>query len=481
MNGKKFFNANTDFVDFYEYEALKGAKKTLANGYVLTTEDQGLQAFFDNWVEENDFMSYMFAAEKLMRHYGRAVLVLLYSSEKQKVMPNIGIPWIITDVGSVNFMGGVNSLKAQIWLKMHSDVLANFTRATLTRKKTILEFYKDEIQSIGGTEEPPLDERTPKESNYDLPFVPVVDCINLPWYNAYATNLYNAYPDWRPVEGTIKIINKLMQYFMEEIEANQTRVFYNGTEGDQNIVKRIQDAYIAKHDKQGTDDFVRSADLQQEYVNDIKNVKKMLGKFLINIPTKGLETPNKLVEILQANPIFQSYSDAIDYWLQFFMNGCGLSHDTKDGSVNTATETMVNTNDESTDLSVRRRLRNKYYTNFFMKLCIMSKDPRVAKFNEFSDFINENNERIFNFQINDEKTKLTLDEKQMLLTEYQSGVLTLEDYVMKTQGLTQAEAKTKAEQLKKEQDEKAEDELNMQLALQKDDNNTTKTQENDKE
>ena len=142
---------------------------------------------------------------------------------------------------------------------------------------------------------------------------------------------------------------------------------------------------------------------------------------------------------------------------------------------------MVNTNDESTDLSVRRRLRNKYYTNFFMKLCIMSKDPRVAKFNEFSDFINENNERIFNFQINDEKTKLTLDEKQMLLTEYQSGVLTLEDYVMKTQGLTQAEAKTKAEQLKKEQDEKAEDELNMQLALQKDDNKHNKTQENDKE
>lgn len=458
-----FFEYKTKYINFYEWEALKGAKKTLANGYVLTTEDHQLQSFFDEWTEQENFLEYMFIVEKLLRKHGRAVMTLLYSAEQLNVNLNVGIPWMLNDVSSTNFMGGVNSNQATIWLKLHSDVYANFTRAIITPKKTELQFYKDDIYTLEGglnNDALPTQARTPKISHYNLPFVPVVDCINIPWYNAFATSLYNAYPDWRAVEGIIPLLNELIDMFLKEIFANQTRVFFNGTEGDQNVMKAIHETYKQKHPTQFKKDYARNKDEIQHFTNYIEDVKALMARnFLINVPTKGLETPNKLIEVLQANPIFESYGKAIDYWMQLFMNGCGLNHDTKDSSVNTATETMINQNDESVDLSFRRRLRNKQYTNLLMKLCIMSTDPRVSKFKAYSDFLDEKNQRIFNFQINDEKTKLTLEERQMLLTEYQNGLISLEDYIQRTQGVTKAEAKSKAEVLKKEHEDDVKDDL----------------------
>lgn len=482
MNNYKdsFFVINNEHaIDFREYAALKGAKRTLANGYVLTTDDTALQSFFDEWTNENGFEQYMFVAEKMMRHWGRTVLVLLYTQGKTEIQPNLGVPWIMNDVSSPNFMGVCDAVQAQIWLRMHSTVLPQFTRATLTRTSTTLEFYKDSIVTLSGNAKLPLSARVPTTVNYKLPFVPVVDCVNMPWYNAFATNLYNAYPDWRPVEGIIKIMNNLIYHFNVEMVANQTRVFYNGIEGDQNIMEQQRKTYMETHPEQFLNTDTQDPNNTKIYTQHIKEFKKLLPNFFINVPTKGLETPNKLIEILQASPIFETYSKAIDYWLQFFMNGCGLNHDTKDSSVNTATETMINQNDESIDLTLRRRLRNKYYTNFLMKLCIMSTDPRVAKFNTYQDFLNEKNQRIFNFQINDEKTKLTLEERQMLLTEFQNGLLSLEDYIQRTQGLTQAEAKSKAEILRKEHDEDIKDNLieNDNNKLEKDIKNTEDDEE----
>ena len=413
------------YIDIKKLASMKGAKAIWCNGFSLTTDDLKLQTQLNKWCERNDFIAFGFMNERIIRELGRSIITLDYNADKTNIIAGMGVPFFINESAkATSNTSSVNSEIAVVWKQEVLDLYSFWTRTVYTRKKAVRQYTKRTLISSGKEVDLGADYLLSEESTYDLEFVPVVDMINQPYYNYTNTDLMNGQPDNYHVYKLEVLINHILTQIYKEAVFNRTRVFGNF--------------------KIGTDLTALTSEMQE-----------LIGDFLIQMDLTGVENAaGRAVEILKGDPNFGTYAELVDYLIDLYMYNCGLSFKNNDGgAIKTAQEVMVNKGNEAESIAWIRKWRNKQFTNFFDKLIVMLPDN---KYNCLDDLYKDDGTRVYKFEINDQETTMSLQEKEMYMQEFNNGLLTKQEYIEKTRGLNSQDAKKVVEQINKEVDERNE-------------------------
>ncbi len=418
-----YFNWNNERLNNYklinlsELVAKRASNQMWGNGYVFNSNKPDIQEWID-YIETNfNLLKFFYQAEKIHSIFGVAVLIAITSDQN---IPYIGIslPYGQSRITRI----GDKTLAAEVYVRRILSDIDKTLKITYTLDKITFDWYGlDNNTIITGSIRNKLDAkyRLKPEVRNKYDFIPVIFSQNLPKAVLYGSgNLGGAYPDAVSVRNIETMLDKTVDTLFHELEFNKTRGFAQLTNFE---LKQLQ-----KKDNMNTTIGIR---------------KLFLKDFLIRVKKQSGTTASRSVELLVADPRFESYTTLMDWQINTYFRGCGYSTEDEGTRQETATQTSIKQSDDIETTRIKRNFRQRSYCELLRMLLIMVSGNNAITNSDFTFLIKENN-------IIDRDKEI---ERQVILLN--EGLTTRERVLKELNGLSDEQTKELLREVEKEKDE----------------------------
>lgn len=359
---RNIYNFNTERqqnnkpIDLAEMVAIRMATLIWGRGFYLSTENEQIKAKWKIIQENNHLDSFFYEMEKMNSALGYTLVALdMDDAEEDKDrIPyfNIAQPYgnyLIEEVhGEI--------IKLVCWLRYgNSNSKPFMVRVEYTPTKILKTIYMADGKTEMAKDEA---DKLYKKNNIDREYlhnvgvVPAVLFQNIPKKNFIGGSQGTQwYPDGTAVAELQNLLNFIFDVLKKEAKFNRTRVFADLNQ--QNIKEILQSI---------------AGVIDQKQPLSMK-LEDVIGDFILpsNLaPVEG--SGGNPIAILQGDPKFAQYKEAIDHIIDLYFRGCNLSVAKDTSGEVTATEVQYQNSTEASTIIFKRKFRQQQIKKFLDKV-----------------------------------------------------------------------------------------------------------------
>lgn len=376
--------------------ARRSSSNVWGNGFIFDTEKENVEKAFQRFKKINKLYNLFPYIEKELSKYGRVVLTL-NKSKTNDILVNVVPQLFFSGIGKVF----CNEQLAVIYQRFDIDNKSILVKSTYDTQKVKNEFYSmsetQELLVMDSTKEVEEYLQIPKEYTHNLGFVPVVELVNI---NYYQTN-FNQYQflmlsDWYPANQYEELAYQAFIDLEKELMLNHSRIV--GTEGTQQLIQQLR-------------------------AQQAQNGRVVLEDFLIET-THGTD-----IKIMNGNGDFEKYTGVINSIYDIYYKQSGLSRFSEGGG---AQKTVAET--ASIRSQMIETIKHKANLREFQILELISK--ALAMYGVI-DYFEDNS---INFKINTNIIKDDAIYLDNLIKQLEIGAITTIDIIKEFKHVGEKEA-----------------------------------------
>lgn len=302
-------------------------------------ENEQLQDIWRQIEKQNQFSNFILKSEYNLSYYGQNIITIDRINNGE-VRFGLIDPNLYNRVGRLNIVDDVSAITYRRIIKddHYFTIKEYWTRNNVRR----FAFNRNQAVTIDMFNEKVPEELKIKEyEEHNLGVLPVLQMLNKQRDIQALTEFYQL-SDSFPVDNQILFLNTLRQQQIKEALKNTTKVFGNFTQA---TIKMMQARGIPAE-----------AQLLNDLFIEVKNGDAQSGK---------------MVEVMQADPKFASYDEAINNVLKHIWRGAGYTYVQSGDTMSGNAETLYANSADIRTTKLKRNIRQNDYAELIKRALIV--------------------------------------------------------------------------------------------------------------
>lgn len=386
--------------------ARKMSSTIWGQGYILESDNEELLSKFTHFEKINKFKAMLPFIEKYLSLYGRCV-VTMNKTKSGEIMLNIPNPFYFTGVGKVF----VQPQLAVVWQRFIVDNRTYIVKTTYDCHKAVNDLYTMEHNQtirVFDKEAQILQElQLDKVWNHNLGFVPVVEFVNLPFFQFVFNNLeFSSLADWYPATMFEDLSYTVLENLKKELIYCHSRIIIsNASQELMDTIARVKN----KNSEVDLDDFIIETDIGGEFK-----------------PQPG-------------NGDFTKYTATLDHLMDFYFKFAGNSRFSEGGGAQkTVAETATVRSSMIESITSKIMLRQEQCIDLIRKV--------LCAYGVISDYWNNEEEFKFTILGNITRDESSFIDNQIKLVE--TGAQSVVGMIQKVFNVSKTQAEATFEEVK---------------------------------